>query len=152
MRRVLVGLKSIQRDASGKDTVVELVSPGEYHEKNNVKYILYNESKVTGLEGVHTTIKIKPASMILIRNGNLSMRHEYVLGEMKQTVVETPFGELHMGIKTHELDVQIEDGLGQVHLGYDISVGGEWQFYNQLDITLEEDTEYGDERQAQTRN
>lgn len=152
MKRVLVGLKSIQRDASGKDTVVELLSPGEYHEKNNVKYIIYNESEVTGLDGVRTTIKIKPDSVILIRNGNVSMRHEYVLGDMKQTVVDTPFGELHMGIRTHELNTHIEDGVGNVHLGYDISVGGEWQFYNQLDIKLQEDTDYGDERQAQAGN
>lgn len=33
MKRVLVGVKSIQRDADGQDTVIEMVSPGEYHEK-----------------------------------------------------------------------------------------------------------------------
>lgn len=33
MKRVLVGVKSIQRDADGHDTVIEMVSPGEYHEK-----------------------------------------------------------------------------------------------------------------------
>lgn len=33
MKRVLVGVKSTQRDADGKDTVIEMVSPGEYHEK-----------------------------------------------------------------------------------------------------------------------
>lgn len=44
MKRVLVGVKSIQRDADGHDTVIEMVSPGEYHEKNDTKYIMYNET------------------------------------------------------------------------------------------------------------
>lgn len=43
MKRVLVGVKSTQRDADGKDTVIEMVSPGEYHEKNDTKYIMYSE-------------------------------------------------------------------------------------------------------------
>ncbi len=33
MKRVLVSVKSVQRDMDGKDTVVELISPGTSHEK-----------------------------------------------------------------------------------------------------------------------
>ena len=58
MKRVLVSVKSVQRDIDGQDTVVELISPGTSHEKNGVQYIRYEESSVTGLEGVKTTIKI----------------------------------------------------------------------------------------------
>lgn len=152
MKRVLVGVKSTQRDADGKDTVIEMVSPGEYHEKNDTKYIMYSETELSGMEGSHTTIKLKPHSIVLIRNGKVSMRHEYVLGETRQTVYETSFGELHMAFKTHELDATLQDGIGSIHLGYDISVGGEWQYYNQLDINLQEDLEYGTKGQAQARN
>ena len=35
MKRVLVSVKSVQRDMDGKDTVVELISPGTSHEKGN---------------------------------------------------------------------------------------------------------------------
>ena len=152
MKRVLVGVKSIQRDADGHDTVIEMVSPGEYHEKNDTKYIMYNETELSGMEGSHTTIKLKPRSIVLIRNGKVSMRHEYVLGETRQSVYETPFGELHMAFKTHELESDLEDGIGKIHLGYDISVSGDWQYYNQLDIVLQEDLEYVTKGQAQARN
>lgn len=33
MKRVLVSVKSVQRDMDGKDTVVELISPGTSHKK-----------------------------------------------------------------------------------------------------------------------
>ena len=92
MKRVLVSVKSVQRDMDGKDTVVELISPGTSHEKGNA-----------------------------------------------------PYGDLHMAVNTHELTVDFHEGVGHVHLGYDISVEGEWQFYNQLDIDVREDTEHGHE-------
>ena len=62
MKRVLVGVKSIQRDADGQDTVIEMVSPGEYHEKNDTKYIMYNETELSGMEAVsytHLTLPTK---------------------------------------------------------------------------------------------
>ena len=62
------------------------------------------------------------------------MRHQYVRGEERESVYETPYGDLHMAVNTHELTADFHDGVGHVHLGYDISVEGEWQFYNQLDI------------------
>ena len=106
MKRVLVSVKSVQRDMDGKDTVVELISPGTSHEKGNAQYVRYEE---------------------------------------RESVYETPYGDLHMAVNTHELTVDFHEGVGHVHLGYDISVEGEWQFYNQLDIDVREDTEHGHE-------
>lgn len=152
MKQVLVSVKSIQRDRDGEDTVVELISSGRYYERQGVKYIIYNESEVTGLEGVKTTIKVYPNSVVLLRTGDVNMRHQYVLNEKHESVYQTPYGQLHMAVYTHEFNVSIQDGIGNVHLGYDISVDGEWQFYNQLTITLREDTENGYERNSKGRD
>ena len=145
MKRVLVSVKSVQRDMDGKDTVVELISSGTSHEKGNAQYVRYEESSVTGLDGVKTTIKIHDDSIVLLRTGAVNMRHQYVRGEERESVYETPYGDLHMAVNTHELTVDFHEGVGHVHLGYDISVEGEWQFYNQLDIDVREDTEHGNE-------
>ena len=145
MKRVLVSVKSVQRDMDGKDTVVELISPGTSHEKGNAQYVRYEESSVTGLDGVKTTIKIHDDSIVLLRTGAVNMRHQYVRGEERESVYETPYGDLHMAVNTHELTADFHDGVGHDHLGYDISVEGEWQFYNQLDIDVREDTEHGHE-------
>ena len=146
MKPVLVSVKSIQRDQAGEDTIVELVSSGKYYEKNDVKYIVYNESEVTGMDGVRTTIKLYPKSVVLLRSGAARMRHQYVLGDMQEAIYETPMGDIQFAVKTHELEIAITNGEGDVRLGYDISIGGEWQFYNQLFINLREDTDNGYER------
>ena len=152
MKRVLVSVKSVQRDIDGEDTSVELISPGTYYERKGVKYIRYEESSVTGLDGVKTTIKFYPDSIVLLRTGAVNMRHEYIRGEEKVSIYETPYGDLTMAVKTHELTVNLEDGIGHVHLGYDISIEGSWQFYNQLDIYVREDNEDGHERNPETRD
>lgn len=139
MKEVLVSVKSVQRDIDGQDQVVELVSPGTYAERNGVYYIRYDESSVTGLEGVKTTIKIRPDSIVLLRTGAVSMRHQYILGEERETIYETPFGAIEMAVKTHELEVKAGVSECQVHLGYDITVEGQPQFYNQLDICVREE-------------
>ena len=86
MKRVLVSVKSVQRDMDGKDTVVELISPGTSHEKGNAQYVRYEESSVTGLDGVKTTIKIHDDSIVLLRTGAVNMRHQYVRGEEREAV------------------------------------------------------------------
>ena len=146
MKRVLVSVKSVQRDMDGKDTVVELISPGTSHEKGNAQYVRYEESSVTGLDGVKTTIKIHDdvyciapnrglwicvINTSVVKSASLCMKHRMVIYTWPWTL--------------NELTVDFHEGVGHVHLGYDISVEGEWQFYNQLDIDVREDTEHGNE-------
>lgn len=139
MKKVLVSVKSIQRDTDGQDQVVELVSPGTYGERNGVYYIRYDESSVTGLEGVKTTIKVYSNSIVLVRTGAVTMRHEYILGQERDIIYQTPFGDLAMSVTTHELEVDAQKNRCSVHLGYDISLEGQAQFYNQLDIEVREE-------------
>lgn len=139
MKEVIVNVKSIQRDADGKDTEIELFSNGRYYEKNGAKYIMYEESETIGTEGVKTTIKALPNSVVLIRSGATKMRHEYIVGAENKSMLQTPAGDLELIIKTHKYTNDIVDGKGTVHLGYDISIAGQWQFYNQVIIQIRED-------------
>ena len=146
MKRVIVSVKSTQRDADGEDTVVELVSSGKYYETALAKHIIYDESEVTGLGNTKTTIKAYKDSVVLLRTGEFSMRHEYQLGKTNVASLETPYGAVELAMLTHELDIDLNDGKGHICLGYDISVGGKWQFYNQLYVEIREDVHYGHER------
>lgn len=139
MKAVIVTVKSTQRDKDGQDSVVELVTEGRYYEKAKAKYILYEETEMTGLAGVQTTIKIWPDSVVVLRSQGVHMRHQYALGREEESVYKTPYGDFDMIVKTHELSIDVQAGEGSIHVGYDISLEGEWVFYNQLDITVRED-------------
>ena len=49
MKPVLVTVQSIQRDEDGQELKLELVSAGKYYCKQNVQYIVYEESEITGM-------------------------------------------------------------------------------------------------------
>lgn len=139
MKEILVKVKSIQRDADGKDTEIELFSNGRYYEKNGAQYIMYEESESIGVEGTKTTIKALEDAVVLIRTGATKMRHKYIVGVENESMLNTPAGEIPMTIKTHEYTNDIVDGDGKLHLGYDISIAGDWQFYNQVIVEIRED-------------
>ena len=152
MQRVIVSVKSIQRNQDGEDHVIELVTSGKYYEKARAKIIVYDETEVTGLQGTKTTIKVYDDSVVLLRTGASEMRNEYITGQMYEFEVETPVGNIPFGVKTHNITSTIENGVGTVHLEYDISFNGEWAYYNQLMIDIREDTNYGNEGDLKARN
>lgn len=139
MKEILITMKTIQRDKDGNDSEMEFISTGTYHEKNGTKYIRYKAVEILGEEEIQTTIKVRPESVILLRHGQSVVRQEYVLGEMRTFDYPTPYGSFEITVKTHELSSSIEDGEGEIHLGYDISLSGEWHYYNQLFIKIRED-------------
>ena len=57
-KKVLINVISIQRDEKGKDEKITLETPGIYGEDGGMKYISYEETKLAGMEGTTTTLRI----------------------------------------------------------------------------------------------
>ena len=139
MKAVLITVTSIQRDENGQDSTIELVSPGKYYERNGVGYLLYEESELTGLEGVTTLIKLYPDYAVLVRMGKLKQRQTFKRGHRDETKYETPYGNLELTIETRELTDRLADGIGHIVIGYDVALKGIWQGYNELLIKVQEE-------------
>jgi uncharacterized beta-barrel protein YwiB (DUF1934 family) len=139
VKPVLVTVKSIQRDQDGKDFEIELVSTGKYYRKAKAQYIVYEESEITGMAGVTTVIKLTEDKAMLIRLGKIHQRQEFRKGETNRSTYVMPFGEIQVEMKTYELEVDLQDGIGTIVIGYDVLLEGLGSNYNQLTITVQED-------------
>lgn len=140
MKRVLVSVVSIQRDMDGKEVKSELVSAGKYYEKNGVRYFVYKESEITGMEGVTTVIKLQAdGTLILLRLGKIRQKQEYAVGKVKKSLYEMPFGDIEVSMKTYEIKVDMVDGIGRIYLAYDVLLGELASTYNQLFMEIRED-------------
>ena len=139
MKPVIVTVQSIQRDETGQDIKIELVSAGKYYEKNNAQYIVYEESEITGMAGVTTIIKITGNKILLMRLGKIHQRQEFCKGKTYHSSYRMPFGVIEVGMKTYELDIHVINGLGTIKIGYDVILEGIGTNYNQLTITVQED-------------
>lgn len=140
MKRVLVSVTSIQRDNSGEEIKLELVSAGKYYEKERARYFVYKESEITGMEGVTTVIKLAAdGTLVLLRLGKVRNRQEYAVGKVRKSIYQTPFGSMEISMKTYEIKVDLHDGIGEIYLAYDVLLGELASTYNQLIITVRED-------------
>jgi uncharacterized beta-barrel protein YwiB (DUF1934 family) len=139
LKQVLVTVQSIQRDENGQDLKIELVSTGKYYEKKNARYIVYEESEITGMAGVTTIIKIIDGVIVLLRLGKIHQRQEFRKGQTARSSYKMPFGVITVGMKTYELNIDLDDGIGTIEIGYDVIIEGIGTNYNQLTITVQED-------------
>ena len=140
MKRVIVSICSIQRDHHGQELKLELVSAGKYYEKDGTRYFVYKESEITGMEGVTTVIKVQAdGTLVLLLLGKIRNRQEYKVGKLCKSLYETPFGAMEISMKTYECKVELNDGIGEIRLVYDVLLGELASTYNQLIFTVRED-------------
>lgn len=153
MKPVLIKIESLQRNEEGEELKMELVSEGHFVVKNGTQYLVYEESELTDMKGVTTIIKImKDGTVMLMRLGTIRQRQEYRKGKVSKATYTTEMGKLTLLIKTYECDVQLEDGIGTIRIGYELDIEGLQSNYMQLTITVQEDYANGNEEVIETRD
>ena len=76
---VVLSIQGRQRYADQEPEIIELVTEGTMELRNGGWEIVYEESALTGLEGVTTMFRVEPGRVILKRTGKL--RSEMIFEE-----------------------------------------------------------------------
>ncbi len=139
MHKVAVSVIGTQQDESGEENRIELFTLGRHYQKNNIDYIRYDESAVSGLEGTHTTLKIGEQCLTLLRMGRVEQKLVFQQGLVKDGLYGTPLGNLHLSVRTQLLTMALTEGCGQIRVNYELLIDGQWQSTNQLVIEIRED-------------
>ena len=124
--------KQINRNNQVQDEdSVEFMTEGKFYRKNGSTYIVYEESEMSGIQGVKTTLRIDDAS------GDVRMKRfgsgvimdtvmEFSKGKRFNSLYETPFGAVPMEILTNKIvnDLEPEEAKGRLFIDYEISLKG----------------------------
>lgn len=143
---VVVTVTGVQRDTDGEENAIELVTVGRYYRKNNIGYITYRESEITGMEGTTTMLKIYDDHVTLSRTGNVEHKQEFRLGERCYGTYNTAYGCMQMSVLTNRLDVAfaaMNDTVDKIDIYYDLEIDGQWQSANTLSIMVREEQKRG---------
>ena len=143
MTNVVVSVTGTQRDESGEENRIELVTAGRYYRKHGVDYFTYSESELTGLEGTTTLLKVYEDAIVLVRMGKVDQRQEFRPGAFTMSTYITPYGALEMGVGTKAVTIDLAEGIGQIMITYDLEIEGQWQSLNKLAIHIREDNGNG---------
>ena len=91
---------------------IEVITPASYYWKNGKHYILYDEV-MEGIPGEIMKSGITNAHMVFEKN------------QMNVTYYDTPYGQLHVGIHTRKLDVNVDDERIDIAVEYGLDVNHE---------------------------
>ncbi|MBC8015198.1 MAG: DUF1934 domain-containing protein [Sporomusaceae bacterium] len=143
MINIVVKVIGIQRDAQGGESRIELTAAGHYYEKNDVKYIVYKDTEISGLDGVTTMLKVYDQYVVLVRMGSVKQQQEFRLGTKSQSTYVTPYVTMEMGILTQSIELALDGPAMNIHICYELELNGQWQSTNTLSISVREESKSG---------
>ena len=102
--------------------VIELTTEGTMEFCNGGWDISYEESEMTGMAGVTTTLRVESDTVKLIRSGAVRWEMVFQKGVNHQSLYQMDVGAMMLTVCARQIDVQITERGGIVDLVYDIEI------------------------------
>ena len=122
MKKAMISIKGLPALIGDSEESFELMTDGEYLQKDGISTFSYFESELTGLDGTQTTFNVEPDRVILRRGGGFSGDMIFSEKQKHHFLYDTPFGSIMMGIDTHSIKNNMSDNGGSLEIRYDIEV------------------------------
>lgn len=119
---VVLAIRGRQSYAGQEPETIELVTEGEMAFRDGGWDITYEESALTGLEGVTTTFRVEPGRVILRRIGALQSEMVFQEGIPHDSLYQMPFGALMLTVKATRVFYDILPDGGTIDLVYHIHI------------------------------
>ena len=121
-QEVVLSIQGKQNYADQEPEVIELVTGGTMEFSDGGWDISYEESALTGLEGVTTTFRVEPDKVILTRTGKLNSQMVFQKGIPHESLYQMEFGALMITVEAKFLYFDILPEGGTIDLSYAISI------------------------------
>jgi len=121
---VLITIKGLQFD-SVEENVIEGIHIGRFSEINNKIYVKYDEMLDGERDPTSNLIKISEGRVEIIKRGQISSHMQFFANEKMISLYNTPFGSLHLGILTTNIDIDKNEDVIHILLEYSLEVNEE---------------------------
>ena len=119
---VMLSIRGSQRYPDQDPEIIELVTEGTMEFRCGGWDISYEESALTGLEGVTTTFRVEPDKVTLTRTGALKSQMVFQQGVPHDSLYQMPFGALMLTVNATSVFYDIVPDGGVIDLSYNISI------------------------------
>lgn len=119
---VILSIQGRQLYADQEPEVIELITEGVLEKQEDGWHISYEESPLTGLEGVTTTFQLQPGKVVLTRAGALRSEMVFELGVLHESLYQMEFGALLISVCAQKVEYQLSETGGTVDLVYGIDI------------------------------
>ncbi len=121
-RTVVLSIRGRQSYADQEPEVIELVTEGTMEFQNGGWDISYEETALTGLEGVTTIFRVEPGKVTLTRKGALNSQMVFQEGVAHDSLYQMAFGALMLTVKATSVFYDILPDGGVIDLSYNINI------------------------------
>ena len=122
MKEVVLSIQGKQKYSDQEPEVIELVTGGTMEFVDGGWNISYEESALTGLEGVTTTFRVEPDKVTLTRTGKLNSQMIFQKGVPHESLYQMEFGALMITVEATFMYFDIIPEGGTIDLSYAISI------------------------------
>ena len=133
-RDVLITISGIQL-ADGDSNEVEMITAGDYFQKNGSHYILYDEVMEGQNDIIKNTIKIRPEGLDIIKRGSSSVHMTFEKDKKNLSCYATPSGEMMIGINTNDILIAEDEDSLKVRVSYSLDIN--YQHVSECNINLD---------------
>ena len=121
-QNVVLAIRGRQSYEDQEPDVIELTTEGTMEFKNGGWDISYEETALTGLEGVTTLFRVEPDKVILTRTGKLRSEMVFQHGVVHESLYQTDVGAFMIAVCAQFLYFDITPEGGMVDLVYSIDI------------------------------
>ena len=119
---VILSIQGRQTYEGQEPELIERVTEGTLEYRDGAWEIIYEESALTGLEGVTTTFRVEPEKVSLDRHGQLSSHMVFQLGVSHESLYQVPFGALLVTVQATRVVFDLVPDGGFLDLVYNIAI------------------------------
>ncbi|MDO4535291.1 MAG: DUF1934 domain-containing protein [Clostridium perfringens] len=133
-KKALITISSCQIDDA--DNKVELITLGNFKEKDGIYETIYKESEESGLGETETVLKIEKDMLTLKRSGAVSTVMEFKKDNNSVILYETPYGILEFKTITKDLKIDVNENGGNVYINYSLIADGQAPLKTELKLDI----------------
>lgn len=121
-RPVMLFIRGRQSYEGQEPDSIELVTEGTMEFRDGGWDIAYEESELTGLEGVTTVFRVEPGKVTLTRSGRLHSSMVFQQGLVHESLYQMEFGVLMLSVCAKQVYFDIVPDGGVIDLVYSIDI------------------------------
>ena len=121
-QKVMLSIQGRQTYQDQEPDLIELVTEGTMEFAGGGWNICYEESELTGLQGVTTTFRVEPGVVTLTRTGGLKSQMVFRQGQSHDSLYQMDFGALMLTVCARKVAYTLDENGGTVDLVYDIEI------------------------------
>ena len=121
-QEVVLRIRGRQSYDGQEPDVIELVTEGAMEFTDGGWNISYEETELTGMEGVTTTFRVEPGKVTLRRTGKLRSEMVFQEGVRHESLYQLDFGALLMTVTARQVFFDIVPDGGVIDLSYSIDI------------------------------